>query len=105
MFIARSNVLRAVSKTQQARFISLSAVRSMPTRSQMHESDPQKLGDEKDKHLAGKDQDRQTHPEDAPGWNETLASESEAVIKAETTQDGPPSKELQAKTVEHLTKK
>jgi hypothetical protein len=39
----------------------------------MHESDPRKLGDEKDKHLAGKDQDRQTHPEDAPGWNETLA--------------------------------
>ncbi|KAJ9092376.1 hypothetical protein QFC21_006878 [Naganishia friedmannii] len=104
MFIARSNVFRAVSKTQQARFISLSAVRSMPTRSQMHESDPKKLDEEKQKHLSGKDQDRQTHPEDAPGWNETLASESEAVVKAETTQDGPPSKELQEKTVKHLHK-
>ncbi|KAJ9113996.1 hypothetical protein QFC22_005814 [Naganishia vaughanmartiniae] len=176
MFIARSNVFRAVSKTQQTRFISLSAVRSMPARSQMSDADPKKLGDEKEKHLAGKDQDRQTHPKDAPGWNESLAvscfaihwcasldtrdgrngnspsfrdaadgiqkpssenlqfarahavvsldrrnalsqprtsadvvpyslqSESEAVIKAELNADGPPSKELQEKTIEHLAK-
>ncbi|KAJ9102855.1 hypothetical protein QFC19_004583 [Naganishia cerealis] len=70
----------------------------------MSDADPKKLEEEKQRHLSGKDQDKQSHPEDAPGWNETLASESEAVIKAELSEDGPPSKELQEKTVKHINR-
>ncbi|KAH9481368.1 hypothetical protein JR316_0005893 [Psilocybe cubensis] len=36
----------------------------------------------------------------APGWNETLASASEAAVKADRSDGGP--QEMQSRTVEHL---
>lgn len=37
---------------------------------------------------------------DAPGWNERLASDSEAVVKAETSKYGGDIEDLQKMTVE-----
>jgi len=75
----------------------------MPERSQVSGANPETLEREKQKHLAGKDEDSHTHPEHAPGWNEALASESEAVIKAEQSTDGPPSAKLQKRTAKHVS--
>ncbi|KAH7102748.1 hypothetical protein BKA62DRAFT_769296 [Auriculariales sp. MPI-PUGE-AT-0066] len=50
----------------------------------MHDNDPQVLEREKRKNLAGTQQDSSPHHKThAPGWNEHLASESEAHIKAD----------------------
>jgi hypothetical protein len=41
------------------------------------------------------------HPTNAPGWNETLASDSEAILKADQAPSSSPA-ELQKETVEHI---
>jgi hypothetical protein len=53
------------------------------------------------RHLEGKTKSR--FPKDAPGWDEELASDSEAIVKAErSTHDTADIKEMQRETVECL---
>ncbi|GHJ90002.1 hypothetical protein NliqN6_6404 [Naganishia liquefaciens] len=100
LFIRSTAVFRAVSKTP-VRAFTVSTTWSMPERSQMSGGDAKKLEQEKQKNLSG--QQKSPHPEKAPGWNETLASESEAVIKAEHSEPESIDK-LQKETVEHVHK-
>jgi len=84
------------------------ASRGLQTRfysSTIHENDPVTLENEKARNLQGKQHN--THPEDAPGWNEALASESEAVIKAQRSSDAGHAdpKEMVEKTIQSVMKK
>ncbi|OCF35410.1 hypothetical protein I316_02960 [Kwoniella heveanensis BCC8398] len=74
--------------------------------SSVHNNDPEVLDKEKAKNLQGKQDDSAPHKEHAPGWNENLASDSEANVKADqAAPTGKPGKDLQDKTVEHTHKK
>ncbi|KAK9894631.1 hypothetical protein P389DRAFT_173716 [Cystobasidium minutum MCA 4210] len=97
--LARSSI-RAVSKQQQ-RGIAISSVRLAAGQ---HNVDPTKASKELEK---GKKESRTEGVQDntvshAPGWNEKVASESEAIIKG--TKEGRSPQELVKETVEHLTK-
>ncbi|KAJ9101543.1 hypothetical protein QFC20_005236 [Naganishia adeliensis] len=100
MLSQSTNIFRSAFKAP-VRAFSVSATRAMPVRSQVSGADGKALEDEKQKNLSGTQ--KSTHPEDAPGWNELLASESEAVIKAERAQDEPFEK-LQKETIKHVHK-
>ena len=60
----------------------------------------QLLEEEKLKNLAGKQHKASSPHDHAPGWNEYLASASEATVKADKS-DGDP-ETLQKKTIEHV---
>jgi len=66
----------------------------------MHENDPHVLQTEKDRNLSGNQHKTSTTIDNAPGWNEYLASSSEAAVKAdrETTK----MEDLQHRTVKHI---
>ncbi|KAJ6564454.1 hypothetical protein B0H19DRAFT_1258899 [Mycena capillaripes] len=66
--------------------------------STMHDNDPETLEKEKERHLKGTQDKNSTPHEHAPGWNEPLASSSEASVKADKA-GGDPS-DLQKTTVE-----
>lgn len=67
-----------------------------------HGYDPEVLELEKWRNLLAKQQYQTTAPvDDAPGWNEDLASDSEAFVKADRT-PGSPSAELVERTVTHV---
>jgi hypothetical protein len=76
--------------------------------SHVSDNDPEVLEREKQKSL-----DARKHPEaglnggrglkNAPGWNERLASDSEAIVKAELEPEEDP-KTLQQETIEFLKK-
>lgn len=71
----------------------------------MSNNDPEILEREKHRSLNEKhDDSSQPHKEHAPGWNEDLASVSEAHIKADQANVGSP-QELQAKTTEYIRKR
>jgi len=59
--------------------------------SHMHDGDAKTIQKEKEKAMKGEKSDQGT-----PGWNETIASESEAKVKAQKNPKGP--EELQAET-------
>ncbi|KAJ7677699.1 hypothetical protein DFH06DRAFT_1291170 [Mycena polygramma] len=70
--------------------------------STMHDNDPETLEQEKKRSLSGrgtqhKDSDKTPHAH-APGWNEPLASASEAAVKADQAHGTP--QDLQKRTVE-----
>ncbi|KAJ7677700.1 hypothetical protein DFH06DRAFT_1166955 [Mycena polygramma] len=70
--------------------------------STMHDNDPETLEQEKQRSLAGrgtqhKNSDKTPHAH-APGWNEPLASASEAAVKADQAHGTP--QDLQKRTVE-----
>ncbi|WVO12764.1 hypothetical protein L204_100372 [Cryptococcus depauperatus] len=89
-------------KAQQVSFRSRIAPRSMATR---HGNDPDVLAKEKARNLSGTQDSSSPHKEHAPGWNEHLASDAEANIKADQAgPEGKPSKELQDATVNHVNK-
>jgi hypothetical protein len=71
------------------------ATTSSSLRNRSAESDPDVLQREKERNLKG--QAHTIHP-DTPGWNHRLASDSEAVVKAEKMGDMP-MEELQRHTV------
>ncbi|KAJ7227256.1 hypothetical protein GGX14DRAFT_418832 [Mycena pura] len=79
---------------------------STPTRyarysSTMHDNDPETLDLEKARNLAGTQHKTSTpHKQHAPGWNEHLASASEASVKADKTTGSPD--ELQKTTIEYI---
>ncbi|KAJ7256184.1 hypothetical protein B0H12DRAFT_1286893, partial [Mycena haematopus] len=66
--------------------------------STMHDNDPEALEREKERNLEGQQHKTSTPHDHAPGWNEPLASASEATVKADQA-DGTPD-ELQKTTVE-----
>ncbi|PPQ69313.1 hypothetical protein CVT25_005914 [Psilocybe cyanescens] len=67
----------------------------------MHDNDPELLEKEKHRNLNRNLNDKTSTPhEHAPGWNELLASASEAAVKADRSDGGP--QEMQTRTVEHL---
>ncbi|KAL5531115.1 hypothetical protein ACEPAG_3991 [Sanghuangporus baumii] len=70
--------------------------------STVHDNDPDTLEREKRKNLSGKQHKTSSPHEHAPGWNEYLASASEAAVKADGDRsDGGP-EGLQKKTTEHI---
>ncbi|EIW57206.1 uncharacterized protein TRAVEDRAFT_126463 [Trametes versicolor FP-101664 SS1] len=69
--------------------------------STMHDNDPDVLEQEKKRNLSKEQHKTSTpHPDHAPGWNENLASASEAAIKAD--QAGVTPGDLQEKTVKYV---
>ena len=62
--------------------VSRTAMVSMRYSSTMHDNDPDVLESEKRKNLSGK---QHSHHKSAPGWNENLASASEAAVKVRDT--------------------
>ncbi|KAG2149144.1 uncharacterized protein EDB93DRAFT_1143993 [Suillus bovinus] len=75
---------------------------SLRGRSTMHNNDPETLEREKRRNLSGTHQTSSPH-DDAPGWNEDLASASEAHVKADRssiTLD-----DLQRKTIDYVNAK
>ncbi|ORY00197.1 hypothetical protein K493DRAFT_348020 [Basidiobolus meristosporus CBS 931.73] len=65
----------------------------------MSDDDPEILEREKQKNLRGETKNNKHHP----GWNEKLASHSEASVKADRTPEIPP-EQLQKESVEHIKK-
>jgi len=67
--------------------------------------DPTDIEEEKQKNLRGKQHHTSTpHKEHAPGWNEYLATSSEAAVKADQA-GGVSPQELQKETVIHIKKR
>ncbi|KZS92332.1 hypothetical protein SISNIDRAFT_550367 [Sistotremastrum niveocremeum HHB9708] len=71
--------------------------------STVHENDPETLEREKARNLAKEQHHTSTPHEHAPGWNEYLASSSEAHVKADKSEGT--AEELQTRTVEHIKKR
>ncbi|WVQ78183.1 hypothetical protein IAT38_000266 [Cryptococcus sp. DSM 104549] len=70
-----------------------------------HDNDPDVLAREKARNLKGTQDSSAPHKEHAPGWNEHLASDAEANIKADQAgPEGKPGKELQDATIGHTHK-
>ncbi|KAI0351729.1 hypothetical protein OH77DRAFT_1429303 [Trametes cingulata] len=70
--------------------------------STMHDNDPDVLEQEKRRNLSKQQHKTSTPiPDEAPGWNENLASASEAAVKADRWGTGSP-KDLQDKTVKYV---
>jgi len=100
MLFVRST-LRSVSTT--ARVASLKSIRLSSPRhysSTMHDNDPEVLEMEKKRNLTGVQHKTSTPHEHAPGWNESLASASEASVKAD--QSTGTTDELQRRTVNYI---
>ncbi|KAL5486059.1 hypothetical protein ACEPAI_7103 [Sanghuangporus weigelae] len=68
--------------------------------STVHDNDPDVLETEKAKNLSGKQHKSSTWDDNAPGWNEYLATASEAAVKADRTEGSP--EVLQRKSIEHI---
>ncbi|KII89999.1 hypothetical protein PLICRDRAFT_40186 [Plicaturopsis crispa FD-325 SS-3] len=67
----------------------------------MHDNDPQTLDAEKAKNLSSQQHGTSTpHPEGAPGWNEHLASASEAAVKAD--RHAKPAADMQRETIDYI---
>jgi len=66
----------------------------------MHDNDPEVLEREKGRNLAGTQYKTSTPHKHAPGWNEHLASASEASVKAD--KDTGSLEDLQSTTVEYI---
>jgi len=100
----RIAVTTAASRTLGAIEIPRALFRAQSTRmysSTMHENNPEVLEREKQRNLAGKQFGKMPETHDfAPGWNETLASTSEAHVKADKAGGTP--LEMQRKTVEYM---
>ncbi|KAI9638393.1 uncharacterized protein MKK02DRAFT_42781 [Dioszegia hungarica] len=74
--------------------------RAMSSGSAVHGQDPKTLETEKKRNLKGEQDSSNPHPEHAPGWNEKLASDSEAAVKADqAAPSGGPTKAMQDQTV------
>ncbi|KLO17400.1 hypothetical protein SCHPADRAFT_937099 [Schizopora paradoxa] len=105
--IARRSAAVASSsmKTASTRIVASRGLQTRLYSSTMHENDPVVLEREKHRNLHGKHNHGSTvHPEHAPGWNEELASESEAVVKAAQSSSADPAK-LVEETVKRVKSK
>ncbi|KAJ7707637.1 hypothetical protein B0H17DRAFT_898180, partial [Mycena rosella] len=66
----------------------------------MHDNDPETLETEKSRNLSGTQYKTSTPHKHAPGWNEHLASASEASVKADKAFGSP--NDLQKTTIEYI---
>ncbi|KAI0760953.1 hypothetical protein BD413DRAFT_593197 [Trametes elegans] len=102
-----ASILPTISRTALKRAIarpSTSALSTTPRfySSTVHENDPDVLEQEKKRNLSKQQHKTSTPiPDGAPGWNENLASASEAAVKADRWGTGSP-QELQEKTVKYV---
>ncbi|KAF8144053.1 hypothetical protein K438DRAFT_1632445 [Mycena galopus ATCC 62051] len=71
------------------------------TTSARHDNDPETLEREKQRNLSGSQHKTSAPHVHAPGWNEYLASDSEASVKADRS-DHPPTDKLQNDTVDYV---
>ncbi|KAJ1980696.1 hypothetical protein H4R35_001018 [Dimargaris xerosporica] len=78
-----------------------SSERNRPIGSHMSDNDASRIEKAKQELLSGK---TKSLIDEAPGWSEELASDSEAIIKAETS-GGETIEEMKKKTIEFVTKK
>ncbi|KAH9885821.1 hypothetical protein C8Q73DRAFT_659296 [Cubamyces lactineus] len=69
--------------------------------STMHDNDPDVLEQEKRRNLSKQQHKTSTPINEAPGWNESLASASEAAVKADRWGGGT-AKDLQDQTVKYV---
>ncbi|TFK50143.1 hypothetical protein OE88DRAFT_1661721 [Heliocybe sulcata] len=99
--IARRTALRSVAGLSQGQASMKSAYSTTRAYSTMHDNDPELLEKEKHRNLQGKQHETSTPLHDAPGWNEHLASASEATVKADRSSHNDP-EALQAHTVEYV---
>lgn len=98
--VAQSAVSRS-GVVEISRATSTSRVHAYSTSSStMHDNDPEVLEREKQRNLSGAMGKTAEMFDFAPGWNETLASASEAHIKADKSSGNPI--DLQRRTVEFL---
>ncbi|KDQ57271.1 hypothetical protein JAAARDRAFT_35905 [Jaapia argillacea MUCL 33604] len=67
----------------------------------MHDNDPEVLEREKHRNLSGRQHETSTPLRTAPGWNESLASHSEASVKADKHDHLTP-EEMQRHTVDYV---
>ncbi|KAL4248072.1 hypothetical protein ABKN59_002387 [Abortiporus biennis] len=68
--------------------------------STMHDNDPELLDKEKSRNMRKVQHKTSTPIDNAPGWNQTLASASEAAVKADRSELDP--SELTQRTVEYV---
>ncbi|KIY50683.1 hypothetical protein FISHEDRAFT_71721 [Fistulina hepatica ATCC 64428] len=68
--------------------------------STVSENDPEVLVKEKERNLSGKQHTTSSTLDHAPGWNEYLATDSEAAVKADGSTDT--FVQMTARTVEHI---
>ncbi|KAJ3929466.1 MAG: hypothetical protein NXY57DRAFT_1016584 [Lentinula lateritia] len=91
------SALKAVTRTLVSRSIGPVATTSMST---MHDNDPDVLDTEKKRNLSKTQHGTSTPHDHAPGWNEYLASASEAHVKADRSTASP--SELADKTIKYI---
>ncbi|KAF5382031.1 hypothetical protein D9615_004394 [Tricholomella constricta] len=96
--ISARNAFRCVSGTARRTATFRSTRRCLST---MHGNDPDTLESEKNRNLSKQQHKTSTPHANAPGWNEALASESEADVKADRSGFATTS-ELQEQTVEYI---
>jgi len=94
-------VLNLLAGRSAARVASPSSATTRHHMSTMHDNDPQVLDVEKRRNLSGTQHSTSTPLKNAPGWNEHLATTSEASVKADRSILGT-SDELQDQTVEYI---
>ncbi|KAF8627067.1 hypothetical protein AX17_006406 [Amanita inopinata Kibby_2008] len=88
LFASRSIHAATTSTTRGATMAVSRLVRCKYTStSTMHDNDPELLEIEKQRNLSGSQHRTSTPLASAPGWNEYLASESEASVKADRSPD------------------
>ncbi|KAI0342752.1 hypothetical protein BDW22DRAFT_149138 [Trametopsis cervina] len=68
--------------------------------SSVHGNDPEVIETEKQRNLRGEQHKTSTPIKNAPGWNQYLASQSEAAVKADRSDHSP--EELATQTVQHI---
>ncbi|KAJ3885327.1 hypothetical protein GG344DRAFT_82831 [Lentinula edodes] len=94
------SVLKAVTRTLVSRSVGPVATTSMRYSSTMHDNDPDVLDTEKKRNLSKTQHGTSTPHDHAPGWNEHLASASEAHVKADRSTASP--SELADKTIKYI---
>ncbi|GJF00078.1 hypothetical protein PsYK624_163570 [Phanerochaete sordida] len=80
--------------------VSRTAVVAQRYSSTMHENDPELLEVEKQRNLSKQQHKTSTPIKNAPGWNQYLASASEAAVKADRSDHSI--HDLQSETVQHV---
>ncbi|KAI6125057.1 hypothetical protein EDD16DRAFT_1857077 [Pisolithus croceorrhizus] len=97
---ATRNLLAGPRTHGTARFVVSSTGKYSRYSSTIHDNNAEVLEREKRRNLSGTQHATSSPIEDAPGWNEYLATTSEAHVKADRSTLRP--EELQAKTVSHI---
>ncbi|KAI0766781.1 hypothetical protein BC629DRAFT_1292894 [Irpex lacteus] len=91
---------RAAARRAAVVPITRSAVIGKRYSSTVHENDPETIEIEKQRNLRKEQHKTSTPIKNAPGWNNYLASASEAAIKADRSDHNP--EELATETVQHI---